>query len=103
MIRNTQVPAYCPEVVGVHCIEKRGVVRELKKTMPISDASISPLLVELEADMSMLPSKSLFERSFPGLLLEDLQLLKAVVRLVFRDDEEKWSTVVAVVKVTRVQ
>jgi len=37
MMRNMQVPAYCPSVLGVHMVEYRGVTVLEKNVMDISD------------------------------------------------------------------
>lgn len=46
---NMQVPAYCPFVPGVHSVEKRGVLKEVKKVM-----AMSAMLIDIsELDISM--------------------------------------------------
>ncbi|CAG9949850.1 unnamed protein product [Clonostachys rosea f. rosea IK726] len=62
-MRNIQVPAYCPVVVGAQALENSGVLMESKNVIVISAmdiimlSSLSPMLmdeVEVAAGMSML-------------------------------------------------
>jgi hypothetical protein len=49
MMRKMQVPAYCPAVCGLHDIEYRGVVVDVKKAivMPVCELVLEPISMPL--------------------------------------------------------
>jgi hypothetical protein len=48
-IKNMQVPAYCPVELGVHVMENRGVVVDVKKVIAIESI---PIMVVSDEDIA---------------------------------------------------
>ena len=72
-MRKMHVPAYCPIVLGVHSLEKRGVSVALKNTMfiPIDEFSMSISMLDVAA-----AAVDMVEVAMPGIV--DMSILRRI-------------------------
>ena len=71
MIRNMQVPAYCPVDLGVQAQENRGVVDDVKNTIPIESIPIMSMDGDVDIGIDMLVEL--------GMAIPDIPVAVAVI------------------------